>query len=53
MKLALATCEPPPGRFAYMFADPITAPSSAATTVLAGGPRNHIAHPSASVMSGS
>ena len=54
MKLADATCDPGPGRLAYMFAVPITPPAlSVATTVRAGGLTIHIARASDSLMSGS
>ena len=54
MKLPLATWEPPPVRFAYLFAVPATVPSwSAATTVRPGGPTIHVLRASSSSMSGS
>ncbi len=34
MKLALATCDPGPGRFGYMLALPRTVPSSSTATVV-------------------
>src|ERR1700733_11701176 len=54
MKLADATCEPGPGRLAYMLAVPSTVPSeSVATTVRPGGSIIHMLRPSASSISGS
>ena len=54
MKLADATCDPGPGRFAYMLAVPSTVPSeSVATTVRPGGSIIHSRRASASSMSGS
>ena len=54
MKLAEAMWEPRPGRFGYMFALPMTVPSSStATTVRPGGPTIHIAPASDSSISGS
>ena len=57
MKLALATCDPGPGRFGYMFALPRTVPSASIATVvrLSGSAEGDIqsARPCSSVRSGS
>ena len=42
MKLPVATCEPRPGRFGPIFAEPTTTPFSTATTVSPG-----VLHPQA------